>query len=80
MSKKATDRGREALRRQVSPSIRLVTVRQLAAATGDGVSTIWQKVKDGVLPKPFIWNSKAVWREPDIEQLIAKAAGVKGKE
>lgn len=70
----------EQLRKQVSPKIRLVTVRQLSAATGDCVSAIWRKIKDGHLPQPFKWHNKTVWRETDIERAIAKAAGDKTKE
>lgn len=70
------ERETDNLREKVSRKIRLVTVPMLSAATGDSPRTIWRKVKSGELPMPFKWGGKAVWREPDLEKVIAAAAGV----
>lgn len=66
----------EQLRGQVSRKIRLVSVRQLSAATGLNPRSIWRRVKSGDLPKPFRFGGRAVWREADIEKVIRDAAGV----
>jgi predicted DNA-binding transcriptional regulator AlpA len=65
----------EELRSQVSRKIRLVTIRQLSAATGLTARSVWRRVQSGDLPKPFKFGGRAVWREADIEKVIRDAAG-----
>lgn len=49
----------------------LLTVKEVAAVTGFGVSTIWRKVQRGALPEPLRLAGSTRWRRADIEALFS---------
>lgn len=52
----------------------LLTVRQVAARLGIGVSTIWRAVSKGSFPAPIKIAGSTRWRRTDIEALFAREA------
>jgi len=52
----------------------LLTVKEVAAVTGFGVSTIWRKVQRGALPAPLKLAGSTRWRRADIEALLKPEA------
>lgn len=52
---------------------RLLTVKEVAAMLGLGVSSVWRNVARGNLPKPIKVGSATRWRLRDIEKAIEAA-------
>lgn len=52
----------------------LLSVKDVAAITGFGVSTIWRKVQRGALPAPLKLAGSTRWRRADIEALLRPEA------
>ncbi len=61
-----------------SPRVRLISVPQLAKNTGVSTRTIWRRVADGELPKPFLFGNKRVWREETIARKFETLQGKAG--
>lgn len=56
------------------PQPQMMTVREVAATLGLGVSTIWRAVSKGTLPAPIKVAGSTRWRRSDIEALIGREA------
>lgn len=52
----------------------LLTVREVAALLGLGVSSVWRNVKRGTLPEPVRIGGATRWRRADLAALIERAA------
>ena len=49
----------------------LLTVKEVAALTGLGVSTVWLQAKKGNFPAPIKIGGSTRWRRADVEALVA---------
>lgn len=52
----------------------LLSVREVAATLGFGVSTVWRQVRKGNLPTPIRIGGSTRWRRADIEALLKPEA------
>lgn len=50
---------------------RFLRLPQVAEALGCGKSTVWKWVKDGRIPEPKKMGRITVWRESEIQKIIA---------
>ena len=53
----------------------LLTVKEVSALVGLGVSTVWGQVRKGNFPAPIKIGGSTRWRRADVEALIASTAG-----
>jgi len=56
--------------RQLGSHPQMMTVRQVAAILGIGVSTVWRAASKGDIPKPIKIGGSTRWRRADIEALV----------
>jgi len=56
--------------RPLSARNRLVFIEDLIASGYGSARTIWRRVAEGDLPKPFKYGVKAAWREASIEKRL----------
>lgn len=52
-----------------------ITVQEVRALTGIGVSTIWRKAKEGAMPSPKRFGSRTFWKLGEVLEWL-KTAGV----
>jgi predicted DNA-binding transcriptional regulator AlpA len=52
----------------------LLTVKEVAAVTGFGISTVWRKVQKGAIPQPLRLAGSTRWRRSEIEALVSAEA------
>ncbi len=56
------------------PEKQALTVKEVAATFGLGVSTIWRQVREGTFPPPIRIGGCTRWRKADIDALLAREA------
>jgi predicted DNA-binding transcriptional regulator AlpA len=52
----------------------LLTVKEVAALSGLGVSTVWLQAKKGNFPAPIKIGGSTRWRRTDVEALFSTTA------
>ena len=52
---------------------KLLSVKEIAAAYGCSVTTIWRRVSDGTLPKPIKIGGMSRWKSSEIEEVVDRA-------
>jgi excisionase family DNA binding protein len=50
----------------------LLRVREVASLLGIGISTVWLKLRQGLLPKPVKLGCSVRWRRSDLDAWLAK--------
>ena len=70
-SKSKPNKTRKSRRPEYVPSDPLITASEAAAERGQGVSTFWRDVRNGIVPAPFYIGPKTPrWRQSEIRASV----------